>query len=107
MAPPRREKKPRPRLGDPSKPRSMGALADRFLEALAVRHFAENTVNRHHENVGRFIAWCEERGIERPDDVTKRIVERYQRHVFYYKQKSGKPLAASTQHARLIAVRVF
>jgi len=43
----------------------------------------------------------------RPSEITKPILERYQRHLLHTKKRDGKPLSFRAQHARLIPVRQF
>jgi integrase/recombinase XerD len=43
----------------------------------------------------------------RPDEVTKPILERYQRHLFHHRKTTGEPMSVRGQHARLIPVRAF
>lgn len=94
------------------------ALA-RFLEAIAVRGQRPQTVATRQSAIRQFIAWCAERGIESPAGVTKTVIERYQRHLYYYREvggpgvgrgrgrNAGKPLSVRTQHGRLTAVKLF
>ena len=55
--------------------------------------------------VAQFVRWANERGIEDPMEVTRPMLESYQRHLYYYRQKNGKPLTFRTQYARLVPVR--
>ena len=86
---------------------SMRVLMLAHLEAMAVRHFTDVTVQGRAHVLGYFATWCEERALLRPHEVTKSILQRYQRHLFLYRKKSGKPLGISTQHARLMALCTF
>ena len=43
----------------------------------------------------------------RPQEVSRALVERYPRWLFYYRKENGKPLGAVTQHGRLQRVRSF
>ena len=104
MAPPAKKAAP---LGDPSDPGSMGPLAERFVEWMAVRNYSDRTVEGHTEHLRRFIDWCADRGVARPENVTVRVLERYQQHVFYTRKSDGEPLAPSTQHARLMAIKMY
>ena len=52
-----------------------------------------------------FLGWCHERDLVRPDDITKPILESFQRWLYRYKQKNGKPLGVTTQRNRLGAVQ--
>jgi integrase/recombinase XerD len=55
----------------------------------------------------RFIRWADERGIPRPQDVTRPILERYRRHLYHYRKENGEPLSFATQQQRLIPLRAF
>jgi len=101
----RRGPKPKPLPGDPTDPGSLTAWMLRYLEALRVRHRSERTIATRREELRLFVAWCAARDLTRPADLTRPILQRYQRHLFYHRTKAGKPLAVSTQHARLVAVR--
>jgi len=50
-------------------------------------------------------AWCAERGLTEPGEITRPMLERYQRHLFHYRKRSGEPLTFRSQHARLVALR--
>ncbi len=83
------------------------ALLVDFLEWSRVTRYAEETVRVQAKALGYFFAWCEERGLTRPQEVTRPVLQRYQRHLFLYRQASGKPLSWASQHQRLICVRSF
>ena len=40
-----------------------------------------------------------------PMEVTRPVLERYQRHLFHYRKTNGEPLSFRTQHARLVPLR--
>ena len=40
-------------------------------------------------------------------DLTKPILERYQRHLYYYRKPDGKPLTLGTQHSLLAPIKTF
>ena len=54
-----------------------------------------------------FIEWCHERGIERIEQITRPILQRYQRHLYFALSRSGKPLSVASQRNRLTAVRTW
>jgi integrase/recombinase XerD len=83
-----------------------------FLQWMAARHFSEYSIKLRRIELGYFIAWCEERSVQRPDDVTRALLERYRQAVFNHRRQDkspqqGQPLSWQTQTKRLIAVRVF
>ena len=104
-------RKPKAVIGDPTDPEGFGVWEPRFLEWLLVRNYSEATVRTRDEQLRLFFAWCEARSLTRPRDVTKPILESYQRYVYHLRQGSGrnrgKPLGFQAQMGRLVAVRVF
>jgi integrase/recombinase XerD len=84
-----------------------GYLLD-FLEWTAAMQYAAMTVKARRIEMGYFIDWCEERAIQRPDEVTRAMLERYRQHVFQYRTKTDNaPLSFQTQSRRLGTVRAF
>ncbi len=79
----------------------------RFLQALAVKGHTEKTVQQRGHALDVFIGWCAERSITRPAEVTKPIVESYQRHLYHRRLPSGRPLSFSTQHSLLVPVKML
>ena len=101
--------------GDPETQGGFRAYLVEFLDWMAARRFSEHTIKNRRIELGYFIDWCEERGIHRPDDVTRAMLERYRQHVFHYRRKraggktteAGQPLSFQTQAKRLVSVRVL
>ena len=48
--------------------------------------FSEDTVNTRHVYLGYFHDWCRERGLEAPIEITRPILERYQRWLYHYRK---------------------
>ena len=48
-----------------------------------------------------FITWCDERGLQRPHDITRPILERYQRYLFLYRKPLVIPRAPAPSAAAL------
>ena len=74
---------------------------------MMLRHYSKNTLHRRESDIRRFVGWCDERGLDRPQDVTKPILERYQKHLYYYRQANGEPLSSSSQNHYLTSVKQF
>jgi integrase/recombinase XerD len=98
---------PPPPVGNPDDPQGMAVLLDKFLEWMRVKNFSEETVLGRHYMLTRFILWAEERGIVRPNEVTKPILERYQRYLYHYRKRNGDPLSTRTQHGFLTPLRAW
>jgi integrase/recombinase XerD len=77
------------------------------LNALAVQNYSEHTVRNRQVHIGYFVAWAQSHGLREPIEVTRPVLERYQRHLFYYRKKNGEPLSFRSQHARLVPLRVW
>ncbi|HEY6371867.1 MAG TPA: site-specific tyrosine recombinase XerC [Candidatus Sulfotelmatobacter sp.] len=85
----------------------LGTLLEQFIEWMRVRNAAEYTLYHRRACVARFVRWASERGIEDPMEVTRPILESYQRYLYYYRQKNGQPLTFRTQYSRLVPVRTW
>ncbi|MGH7857290.1 MAG: site-specific tyrosine recombinase XerC [Candidatus Binatia bacterium] len=108
MAPPRRSrKKPRFPAAAYTDPLGFAALVARYLDWLQVHHFSPLTANSFETLLARFAAFCGERGIERPAEVTRELVERYQRLLYHHRRPNGRPLGFKTQHQHLVAIKGF
>jgi integrase/recombinase XerD len=85
----------------------LAALMDKHLEALRAQNYSEYTVKSRRVHLGFFVGWCHDRGITEPTEVTRPILEHYQRFLFHYRQKNGNPLTFRSQHSRLVPLRVW
>lgn len=85
----------------------MWALLQEYVEWLLARNYSAETARTRVNDVRRFLAWCDERSIVQPTEVTQPIVERYQRWLYYHRMPNGRPLSFRTQHHILTSVRVF
>ena len=63
-----------------------------------VRGYSEHTVKNRLVHIGFFIQWAYEHGLREPIEITRPVLERYQRHLFYYRKKNGEPLTFRSQH---------
>ena len=77
------------------------------LNSLRVRGYSEHTVKNRLVHIGFFIQWAYEHGLREPHEITRPVLERYQRHLFYYRKKNGEPLTFRSQHSRLVPLRVW
>ncbi len=90
------------------RPREMTTRLEQYLERMQVLNYSERTVRNHRFCLGYFFDWCEERSVLKPQDVTKPILERYQRYLYHYRnEKTDKPLSFRSQNARLVPIRAF
>ncbi|TAK40700.1 MAG: site-specific tyrosine recombinase XerC [Betaproteobacteria bacterium] len=78
-----------------------------FHEWEAVVGYSPRTIAAQRHAIGRFIAWADERGLDRPQDITRPILERYQRHVYHYRKHNGQPLAVSAQLGLILPLQAW
>ena len=98
---------PQPQERDPLAGHPMLPYMHEHLEWLAVHGYSADTVQSRRTAIRRFITWCDERGLLKPADVSKQVIERYQRHLFYYRKEDGKPLTAGTQMGCLAPLKLW
>jgi len=88
-----------------------GLFLMRYVEAycewLRVKSYSRVTAVGSRTALRIFVAWAHERGITDPREVTKPILERYQRHLYYYRKADGEPLKLGSQITMLRVVRRF
>lgn len=101
------ERKARAPLGDLADAHGFAALLADYLAWLGTRNYAEATLRNRAHYVGEFIKWCAERSLTRPSEITKPILERYQRWLFQYRKDNGQPLSFPSQIQHLLPVRAF
>jgi integrase/recombinase XerD len=107
----KRRKKPRPssvaRERDPAEGSGLYPYLVRFIEWSNSRNYSKRTTAMRADHLKRFIRWCIERSLDRPQDVTRPILERYRRYLYHYRKENGDPLSFATQQQRLLPLRAF
>jgi integrase/recombinase XerD len=79
----------------------------RYNETMKVRGYATPTLHRRESDIRRFIGWCDDRSLDKPQDITKPILERYQHYLHYYRQRNGDPLTMSSQNRYMVSIKQF
>ncbi len=85
----------------------MTPYLNRFLEGSAAIGLSPRTVDIRQRMLKRFIHWCGERSLDKPQDITRPILERYRRTLYHYRKPNGEPLSFATQQQRLIPIKAF
>lgn len=91
----------------PGAPDGVAAWMRRYLDALTVRHHSLKDVQTRRSKLAHFYAWCSDRGLERPEQVTHAHMQRFQAYLFRYRKRSGKPLAINGQRITLFTIEMF
>lgn len=85
-------------------------MEDHF-EWMLVTGYSADTVRARRQALRKFIAWCDERGLSDPRDITRPMLERYQRYLYYYRKPSGKdsgaPLSMGMQAQYLAPLKTW
>jgi integrase/recombinase XerD len=82
-------------------------LCRQFLHWSEVQGYSNETVRTRVGHLRQFLLWCSERGLQRASDITRPLLERYQRHLYHYVQRNGEPLSLRSQAQRLLSLRVL
>jgi len=80
---------------------------DGYLEWLEIHHYSEATIKERRKDGVTFIRWAQDRDLLHPSQITRTILESYQRRLFRYRKKNGQPLGVSTQRKILTMLRLF
>jgi integrase/recombinase XerD len=83
------------------------AYVNAHFEWMLVTGYSSDTIRARRVALKRFIAWCDERALSDPKDITKPILDRYQRHLFYYRKPDGRPISVGGQLQYLAPIKLF
>lgn len=92
---------------DPAAGNRLHSYRRAFAEWTQARGYSAATVATRDRAIARFIAWVDERDIDRPADITRAVLERYQRQLFLARKADGTPLSLATQQSLLNPLRAF
>jgi integrase/recombinase XerD len=92
---------------DVADPDGLGAALARYLEWMRMKNYSAHTVDSYRYAIESFTEWAAVRAVTRPNEVTKPILERYQRHLYHRRKTNGRPLAFKSQVTRLLPLKSF
>lgn len=93
--------------GDSKDVRGFPVLGTSYFDWMRMTNCSPCTIRNHTMSLVLFAEFLLERGISHPVDVTRPMVERYQRHLFHYRKKDGEPLSFRSQRVHLDSIRSF
>ena len=96
---------PYPPIGPAHDPASLYRQMMDFLAWLEEKNTSRHTLKHWELYLRYFVSWCDERGLTHPAEITRPIIERYQRHLFLKRKQNGAPLSATTQASRITPIR--
>jgi integrase/recombinase XerD len=80
---------------------------EEHLEWMLVTGYSAATVKARRQHLRRFVRWADERGLDDPREITKPMLERYQRFLFYYRKDDGAPLSIAMQAQYLMPLKAW
>lgn len=93
--------------GAPNDLRGLTAAMRRYLEHLGTRGYRPMGMATAERYIRDFIAWADERGVTHPSQVSRQVLERYQRWLYHYRKRDGSPLSVAGQRCKLVPLRGF
>jgi integrase/recombinase XerD len=78
-----------------------------FLEWAEATGQSPATTTGREKSLARFLAWAEERGLVHPMELTRPVLEAWQRHLYLARKTDGQPLSMSTQQTLIVALKAW
>ncbi|MBI4692983.1 MAG: site-specific tyrosine recombinase XerC [Gammaproteobacteria bacterium] len=104
LTPRRRHRRKPPRRPPPAADNPLHGYLAAYQEWALAAGYSTHTMATRHAALLRFIGWCDERGITQPTELTRPLLERYQRHLHQYRKHNGAPLSVVAQLSMLHAL---
>ncbi len=92
---------------DRSAPDALALWHDAYIESLGARNYAPGTLEGRRDALKVFLAWAAERDLQRASQITRPILESYQRWLWRCTKANGQRLGWSTQRNRLSILKDF
>jgi integrase/recombinase XerD len=88
-----------------SMPDALAVCAEAWAEALRARNYSADTLETRRAVLRFFMAWAAERDVTRAGEVTRPVLEAFQRWLAGHRRANGRTLGWSTQRERLGVLR--
>jgi len=99
--------RPKTPVSKPVPQNRMGILLEDFIAWMQLGNAAHYTLYHRRACIARFIRWATDWGMADPLEITRPILERYQRYLYSYRRPNGQPLTFRTQYSWLVPVRTW
>ena len=96
-----------PKSFDYSDAGTLARRADEYFGSLAVKNHSITGIETRKRRMDRFLQWTQDRELRRPEEITRSILESFQRHLWRFRKPDGSPLGISTQQGYLYTLRAF
>jgi integrase/recombinase XerD len=94
-------------VGNPQDAKGLYCAMRRFVEHRAVEGGTEAGLYSLERYIRDFIGWADARSVTHPEHVSQAVLERYQRHLYYYRKKDGAALSIASRRAKIVPLRSF
>jgi len=88
-----------------TRPASLATLCVAYLADSARLNATPDTIALRKRMLRLFVAWLAERDVHDAAQVTRAMIERYQRHLFHHRRDDGRPYTINYQRQRVTAVQ--
>ena len=98
-------KRPETFAGDLSDAQGLAARLREYVEWMRVHNYSELTIYKYRQHANDFRAWCEDRLLMRPDQISRAMLERYQHWLYGSQDGRGHLMSYRNQYERMGSVR--
>ena len=88
-------------------PDTLTTHVEQYLEWLRMHNRTEGGIDSKWRELKPFLLWSRDRGLKTPHEITRAMLESYQRWLWRYRKKNGQPLGSTTQRQRLGSVKLL
>lgn len=88
-------------------PHGLLALISPHLAWLESRDYSVDGLWTRRADLEEFCAWCSARGIDRPPDLNRTVIDLYQHFISQRPKADGDPLSPQTQGKKLLAIAKY
>jgi integrase/recombinase XerD len=92
---------------DARRPGSLVQLCVAYLDACALRGFTPDTIINRRRHLRVFAEWLAERVVHDAAQITRAMIERYQRYLFNARQANGRPYTINYQIQRVKPIQLL
>ena len=85
----------------------LASLYPCYIDYLRVRNYSDDYRDTQRFNLVHFIRWSQQRDLYHPKEMSRPILESYQRHVSNLKGKTGVSLSVRTQREKICTLKGF
>lgn len=88
-------------------PESLAGRLSEYLLWLETHNHSLSGIESRRRRLITFWQWAQDRDLFTPERFTRAILESYQRHLWRYRKKNGRPLGISSQRDSLYTIKGF